>query len=69
MRHEQHITSGVEVVVESMVVDVTKHGTSAEKGVVRFVEVYTQGVDNTTDGRDIVRCEDERRLDFRGAGR
>ncbi len=50
----------MEVVVESIVVDVAKHGTRAEEGIAGLVEVNTQRVDK---GRGlVVGGEDDRRL-------
>jgi len=39
MRHEQHVTRGVKVVVESVVVNVTEDRPGTEQGVPRLVEM------------------------------
>ena len=39
MRHEQHVTRGVEVIVESVVVNVAENRSGPEQGVSRLVEM------------------------------
>lgn len=54
MRHEEHVTSGVVIVVEGVVVDVGKHGSGSEEGVVGLVEVNAESA-NEGDGGEFAR--------------
>ena len=65
VRHEQHVTSGVEVVVEGVVVDVAEHGTGTKERVARLVQMYAEGVNEVA--RDLP--QGDRWLDRRFADR
>lgn len=50
MGHEEHITRGVVLVVEGVVVDVGKHGTGTEERIVGLVEVDANGANEGEGG-------------------
>lgn len=51
MGHEEHISSGVVVVVEGVVVDVGKHGSSSKEGSVGLVEMNAESSDEGEGGK------------------
>lgn len=69
MRHEEHITSGVVLIVEGVVVDVGKHCSRAKKGVVLLVKVNAKST-NEGEGGEVRRvgCSSFRGPDSRGEG-
>ena len=42
MRHQEHVASGIVVVVEGVVINVTEHSACSQERIAGFVEIYTE---------------------------